>query len=66
MSEKDNTIYKKLLKSKLFFIFLIPIVLVLIFGIFQNLYHRYKVQGDLNKLADEIAVLNKQKEDLNK
>jgi len=67
MSEKNNTtIYKKLLKSKLFFVFLIPIVLTLLFGIFQNFYYRYKVQSDLNKLNNEVALLNEQKNDLEK
>ncbi len=67
MSEKNNTtIYKKLLKSKLFFVFLIPIVLTLLFGIFQNFYYRYKVQSDLNKLNNEVALLSEQKNDLEK
>ena len=67
MSEKNNTtIYKKLLKSKLFFVFLIPIVLTLLFGIFQNFYYRYNVQSDLNKLNNEVALLSEQKNDLEK
>ena len=66
MTEKDNaTIYQKLLKSKIFFIFLIPILLVLIVGIFQKLYYRYEIAGELNKLNAEISDLNKQKKDLN-
>ncbi|OGD25354.1 hypothetical protein A2819_01405 [Candidatus Azambacteria bacterium RIFCSPHIGHO2_01_FULL_40_24] len=66
MTEKDNiTIYQKLLKSKIFFIFLIPILLALTVGIFQKLYYRYEIKGDLDKLNVEIADLNKQKNDLN-
>lgn len=65
--EKDNpSIYKNLIKSKIFFIFLIPIFLILVFGIFQNLYHRYQVKKDLDRLNAEIISLNKQKEDLGK
>ena len=65
--EKDNlSIYKRLLKSKMFFIFLIPVLLALIFGIFQNLYHRYQFKQDLDRLNAEIISLNKQKEDLDK
>ncbi len=67
LQEKNNTtIYKKLIKSKLFFIFLIPIFLALASGIFQNLYYRYRSQQDLNKLNAEINNLNKQKEELAK
>lgn len=66
MAEKDNiTIYQKLLKSRIFFIFLIPILLALVVGIFQKLYYRYEIKGGLDKLSAEIADLNKQKEDLN-
>ena len=66
MEEKNNfTIYQRLIKSKIFFIFLIPIFLALITGIFQEFYYRYKVQQDLNKFSAEIANLNKQKENLN-
>ncbi len=65
--EKDNlSIYKRLLKSKMFFIFLIPVSLALIFGIFQNLYHRYQVKKDLDRLNVEVVSLNKQKENLDK
>lgn len=67
MKEKDNsTVYERLLKSRIFFIFLIPILLALLIGIFQQFYHRYQVKKDLNKLNTEIANFNKQKEDLNK
>ena len=66
MMEKDNiTIYQKLLKSKIFFIFLVPILLALVTGIFQKLYYRYEIKGDLDKLNAEISDLNKQKNDLN-
>ncbi|MDO8574779.1 MAG: septum formation initiator family protein [bacterium] len=66
MTEKDNiTIYQKLLKSKIFFIFLVPILLALVTGIFQKLYYRYEIKGDLDKLNAEISDLNKQKNDLN-
>ena len=67
MTEKDNTnIYRKLLKSRIFFIFLIPVLLALVAGIFQEFYYRYEVKKDLDKLNTEIANLNKQGEDLNK
>lgn len=67
IQEKDNIpVYKKLVKSQVFFIILIPIFLTLLSGIGQNLYYRLKVQKDLDKLNAEIANLNKQKEDLNK
>ena len=66
MKEKDNlTIYKKLIRSRIFFIFLIPIFLALLVGIFQQFYHRYQVKKDLGKLDTEIANFNKQKKDLN-
>ena len=66
MKEKNNsTIYQKLLKSKIFFIFIIPILLALIVGIFQKLYNRYEIKGNLDNLNTEIADLNKQKNDLN-
>ena len=65
MKEKDNlTIYEKLIRSRIFFIFLIPIFLALLVGIFQQFYHRYQVKRDLGKLDAEIANFNKQKEDL--
>ena len=65
MVEKDNiTIYQKLLKSKIFFIFFIPILIALIIGIFQKIYYRYEVKGELDKLNNEINVLNEQKEGL--
>ncbi|MEK7162313.1 MAG: septum formation initiator family protein [Patescibacteria group bacterium] len=67
IQEKDNTsVYKTLLKSRIFLIFLAPVFLTLLFGVFQNLYYRLAVKGDLDKLNNEIAVLIKQKEDLNK
>ena len=66
MKEKDNlTIYEKLVRSRIFFIVLIPIFLALLVGIFQQFYHRYQVKKDLDKLDAEIANFNKQKEDLN-
>ncbi len=66
MKEKDNsTVYERLLKSRIFFIFLIPIFLALLIGIFQQFYHRYQVKKDLDKLNMEIANFNKQKENLN-
>ncbi len=65
MKEKDNlTIYEKLIRSRIFFIVLIPISLALLIGIFQQFYHRYQVKKDLDKLDTEIANFNKQKEDL--
>lgn len=67
IQEKDNIpIYKKVIKSRVFFIILIPISLALFSGIFQNLYYRFNIQKDLNELNAEIANLNKQKEDLTK
>ena len=66
MIGKDNiTIYQKLIRSRIFFIFFTPILLALIVGIFQKLYYRYEIKGELGKLNVEIADLNKQKEDLN-
>ncbi len=67
MKEKDkSTIYKHLLKSRIFFIFLIPIFIALLFGIFQQFYYRYQVQKKLNELNAEVANYKKQKEDLAK
>ncbi len=67
MKEKDNlTIYEKLIRSRIFFIFLIPIFLALLVGIFQQFYQRYQVKKDLDKLDAEIANFSEQKEDLNK
>ncbi len=67
MKEKDkSTIYERLLKSRFFFIFLIPLFLALLFGIFQQFYYRYQVQEKLNELNAEIANYKKQKEDLAK
>src|SRR3989344_5350396 len=66
MVNKDNTtVYQKLIKSKLFFIFLIPILLALAVGIFQEIYYRYKVKGELDKLNAEITNLSEQKNGLN-
>ena len=66
MTRKDNiTIYQKLIKSKIFFILIIPILLALTIGIFQKLYYRYEVKKELDKLNVEIVDLNKQKEGLN-
>jgi len=66
MKEKDNlTIYEKLIRSRIFFVFLIPISLALLVGIFQQFYYRYQVKKDLDRLNTEIANFNKQKEDLN-
>lgn len=65
MKEKDNlTIYEKLIRSRIFFIFLIPIFLALLIGVFQQFYHRYQVKKDLDKLDAEIVNFNKQKKDL--
>ncbi|MFH1990758.1 MAG: septum formation initiator family protein [Patescibacteria group bacterium] len=67
MKEKDkSTIYERLLKSKIFFIFLIPIFLALIVGISQQFYYRYQVQIKLNELNAEVANYKKQQEDLAK
>lgn len=65
MGKGNITIYQKLLKSRVFFIFLTPILLALVVGIFQKLYYRYEVKVELDKLNAEIVGLNKQKEDLN-
>ncbi|MDP2638693.1 MAG: septum formation initiator family protein [Candidatus Azambacteria bacterium] len=65
MEEKDNpTIYKKLVKSRVFFLFLIPVLLALLVGIFQQFYYRYQISKDLDKINNEIADFKKQKEDL--
>ncbi len=65
MKEKDNaTIYQKLMGSKIFFIFLIPIFLALLIGIFQQFYFRYQIKKNLDELNTEIANYKKQKEDL--
>ena len=67
MKEKDNlTVYEKLLKSKIFFIFLVPIFLALLVGILQQFYSRYQVKKELDGLKAEMANYNKQKEGLNK
>ncbi|MDP3004112.1 MAG: hypothetical protein Q8N43_01215, partial [Candidatus Azambacteria bacterium] len=61
MKEKDNlTIYEKLARSRIFFIFLIPVFLALLVGIFQQFYYRYQIKKDLDKLGMEIANFNKQ------
>ncbi len=66
MEEKDNlTIYKKLIKSRIFFGFLASVSLALLVGIFQQFYHRYQMKTDLDNLNAEVANSNKQKEDLN-
>lgn len=65
IKEKDNsTAYEKLMKSKIFFVFLIPIFLALLIGIFQQFYYRYQVKKSLDDLNGEIANLKKQKDDL--
>jgi len=65
MEEKNNpSVYEKLLKSKIFFVLLIPVFLTLVFGIFQNFYYRYQIKKDLNQLNLEIANLSKNKKDL--
>ena len=67
MKEKDkSTIYERLLKSRIFFIFLIPIFLALLFGIFQQFYYRYQVQKKLNELNAEVANYKNQQENLAK
>ncbi|MBI5079580.1 septum formation initiator family protein [Candidatus Wolfebacteria bacterium] len=65
IKEKDNSApYEKLMKSKIFFIFLIPIFLALLIGIFQQLYYRYQVKKTLNDLNGEVVNLKNQKDDL--
>ncbi len=67
MREKDNlTVYEKLLKSKIFFVFLVPIFLALLVGIFQQFYYRYQVKKELDGFKAEMVNYNRQKEDLNK
>lgn len=67
MKEKDkSTVYERLLKSRLFFIFLIPIFLALILGISQQIYDRYQVQKKVSELNAEIANYKKQQKDLTK
>lgn len=66
MTEKGNiTIYQKIFKSKIFFIFLIPISLALITSISQKLYYRYETQKDINKLNVELTNLKEEKNGLN-
>ena len=65
MQEKNNSkVYKKLLASRLFFLFLIPICSALLIGIFQQFYYWYQIGKESNALKTEIANYNKQKEDL--
>ena len=67
MREKDNlTGYEKLLKSKIFFVFLVPFFLALLVGIFQQFYYRYQVKKELDGFKAEMVNYNRQKEDLNK
>ncbi len=67
MKEKDkSTVYERLLKSRIFFIFLVPVFLALLVGIFQQIYERYQVQAKLNELNAEVANYKKQQEDLTK
>lgn len=66
MEEKDNlTVYQKLIKSRVFFIFLVPVFLALLIGVFQQVYYRFQVKNDLDKLDAEIANFNNQKTELN-
>jgi len=66
MERKDNlTIYEKLIRSRIFFIFLIPVFLALLIGVFQQFYYRYQVKKGLDALKSETANLKKQQEDLN-
>lgn len=67
MTKKNNTtIYQKLIKSKIFFIFLIAVFLTLVTGIFQKIYYQYEARRELNKLNAELANLSNEKSGLNK
>ncbi len=65
--EKDNLPASgKFLKSRILPFFLIPVALALAIGIFEQMYYRYEIKNDVDKLAGEEANLKKQKEDLGK
>jgi len=44
---------------------LIPVILALIVGIFQQFYYKYQVRKGLDEFNSEVANLKKQKDDLN-
>ncbi len=58
------TQYRKILKSKLTFLVLIPVVAALLFSIGQRVYYQYQARVELNELADQVEILKKQKSDL--
>ena len=58
------TQYRKILKSKLTFLVLIPIVLALLFSIGQRIYYQYQARVEFNELAGQVEILKKQKDDL--
>lgn len=58
------TQYRKILKSKLTFLILIPIVLALLFSIGQRIYDQYQAKIELNRLVEQREILKKQKSDL--
>ena len=58
------TYYRKVLKSKLTFLVLVPIVAALLFSIGQRIYYQYQVRVGFNELADQVEILKKQKSDL--
>ena len=66
MQEKSKSkVYKKLLTSRFFFIFLIPIFLALSIGIFQQFYYWYQIKEDTGALRAEMANYDQQKNNLN-
>lgn len=67
MQEKNNSnVYKKILAYRIFFIFLIPICLALLVGIFQQFYDWHQIKKEADALKAELANYGRQKEELNK
>lgn len=56
--------YRKILKSKLTFLVLIPIILALLFSISQRIYYQYQARTEFNELIGQVEILKKQKSDL--
>ncbi len=64
--EKDKSaIYSRLLKSRVFFLFLLPIFFALVFGVAQKFYDRYQLTGEMDELGGQLENLNRQKSELN-
>lgn len=58
------TYYRKILKSKLTFLVLIPVLAALMFGAGQKIYSRYETGRVLAELDRQVEILKKQKSDL--